>query len=177
MESSYQRGLPNAVNRVFMRWWHMVSSDQATGAVKADRAVLKRAGSLTAVACTPAYQRVYRDMAAANENKPWLAFQQERIAALVALAAHVKDSNSMSLPQAMSYDPEKLGRNPVSELRFRRLLDSPDTESLFNGIRRILPLIDHRVNPSRLADDIFSWGDAVKKTWAYSYAWSKKTAN
>lgn len=177
MESSYQRGLPDAVGKVFFTWWRKISSDQAQGALKADRAVLRRAGSLTAVACTPAYQRIYREMAASNENKPWQPYQQERIAALVALAAHVKETNLMSLPQAMSYDPEKLGRNPVSELRFRRLLDSPDTESLFNGIRRILPLIDHRVNPSRLADDIFSWGDAVKKTWAYSYAWSKKTAN
>ena len=172
MANSYQYGLPEAAKSVFMTWWRTISSEHAYGMARAERAMLKRAGSLTAVACMPAYQRLYRDMAGAIEG-PWRPFQQERVSALVALAAHVKDSSPMSLPQAMSFRPEGSDRNPVSELRFRRLLESPDMESLFSGLRRTMPLIEYKVSPVKLADDIFSWGDGVKKRWAYAYVWPK----
>ena len=169
-------GLPDGARSVFVRWWHGLTSDSPSGQARADRAVLRRAGSLTAVACTAAYQRVYRDMAAAQGGPPWRDFQQERIAALVALAAHVKSSAPLSLPRAMSQHADGSDRNPVSELRFLRLLDAPDIESLFTGLRRVLPLIEHQVDPLSMADDVFAWGNAVKKDWAYNYAWPKKSS-
>jgi len=163
-----------AAKAVFLQWWHTVSSETAGGGSRADRANLKRAGDLTAVACTPAYQRVYRDMVAANGGLPWPPLQQERIAALIGLAAHVKSRVPMSLPQAMSHHLEGADRNPVSDLRFSRLLNSPDIEALFIGLRRCLPLIDYQVDTATLADDVFEWGDAVKKRWAYAYKWPAK---
>ena len=166
--------LGHAAKGAFLKWWHTISSETAGGTARADRATLKRAADLTAVACTPAYQRVYRDMVAANGGEPWPAFQQERIAALVGLAAHVKVNSTRTLPQAMSDRPEGADRNPVSDLRFSRLLNSPDIEALFNGLRRCLPLINHEVNPESLARDVFEWGDAVKKSWAYAYRWPDK---
>lgn len=169
-------GLPDGARQVFVSWWHGLTSDNPSGQARADRAVLRRAGSLTAVACTAAYQRVYRDMVAAHDgNPPWGEHKQERIAALVALAAHIKTGAPLSLPQAMGPRGDGSERNPVSELRFLRLLDAPDIESLFNGLRRVLPLIEHQVDPCSLADDVFAWGDTVKKDWAYNYAWPKKS--
>lgn len=159
----------------FMSWWHGLASKTASGTPRADRAVLKRAGTLTAVACTPAYQRIYRRMAAANDGELWGPYEQERIAALIALAAHVTEKVPMSLPQAMSHRAEKVDRNPVSELRFSRLLDAPDIDALFAGLRRSLPLIENKVDPATLADDIYGWGDAVKKRWAYAYRWPEKS--
>lgn len=167
--------LADAVKAEFLSWWHGLTSETASGTARADRAVLKRADSLTAVACTPAYQRIYRKLVAANAGEPWQAVQQERIAALIGLAAHVKASVPMSLPQAMSQRAEGSDRNPVSDLRFSRLLDAPDIESLFTGLRRSLPLIEHKVNPAALADDVFGWGDVVKKRWAYAYKWPEKS--
>ena len=170
-------GLPDGARQVFVSWWHGLTSDNPSGQARADRAVLRRAGSLTTVACTAAYQRVYRDMLAAHDgNAPWGEHKQERIAALVALAAHVKSSAPLSLPRAMSQHADGSDRNPVSELRFLRLLDAPDIESLFTGLRRVLPLIEHQVDPCSMADDVFAWGDAVKKDWAYNYAWPKKAS-
>ena len=159
---------------VFLSWWHVINSETAGGTARADRAVLRRADTLTAVACTPAYQRIYRKMAAANTGPSWQAFEQERIAAMVGLAAHVKDKDSRSLPQAMSSRAAPTDPNPVSDMRFARLLDSPDIEALFSGLRRALPLIEHKVDPASLADDLFDWGDHVKKRWAYAYAWTEK---
>jgi CRISPR system Cascade subunit CasB len=167
--------LDDAPKAVLKRWWHTISRENPSGSARADRATLKRADNLRAVACTPAYQRVYRDRAAAHTGQPWRDYEQERIAAIVALAAHVKESSSQSLPKAMSHPAEDSDRNPVSELRFARLLNAPDIEAVFTGLRRSLPLIAHSVDVLSLADDVFGWGDVVRKRWAYDYAWPKKS--
>lgn len=177
MATTNRYALGEAPKAVLKRWWHSISNENASGSARADRAVLKRAQSLRAVACTSAYQRVYRDMAAAHTGEPWRDFQQERIAAIVALAAHVKEGTSLSLPKAMCQPAEGSDRNPVSELRFARLLDAPDIEALFTGLRRSLPLIGHAVDVLSLADDVFGWGDVVKKRWAYGYTWPKKSGD
>lgn len=166
--------LGEATTGVLLQWWHGITSEKASGTARADRAVLRRAHDLTAVACTPAYQRVYRQMLAANGGEPWPAYQQERIAAIVGLAAHVTGNPARSLPQAMSDRLDGVDRNPVSELRFARLLNSPDVETLFTGLRRCLPLINSEVGVATMARDVFEWGDGVKKRWAYAYRWPDK---
>jgi CRISPR system Cascade subunit CasB len=172
MSNHAPQGLPASSINALLRWWKTLVVENPSGAARADRAVLRRANDLTAVACLPAYQRVYRAMAGAEGAGDWQDYQKERIAAAVALLAHVKADNGLSLPKAMSQHPEDgSDRNPVSELRFRRLLDATDTEALFAGLRRALPLIDHRADPGSLVRDVFSWGDTVKKRWAYDYAW------
>ena len=165
------QGLPASSVNALLRWWKTLVIENPSGAARADRAVLRRANDLTAVACLPAYQRVYRAMARAEGAGDWQDHQKERIAAAVALLAHVKADGDLSVPKAMSQRPEGSDRNPVSELRFRRLLDASDTETLFAGLRRALPLIEHRVSPESLAKDVFSWNDNVKKRWAYDYVW------
>ena len=175
--SGHRSVLATPVKAVFLSWWHVISSETASGTARADRAVLRRADTLTSLACTPAYQRVYRKMAAVNEGALWQPFEQERIAAIIGLAAHVKDKISRSLPQAMSFHAVPADSNPVSDMRFARLLDSPDIDSLFSGLRRALPLIEYKVDPSSLADDLFGWDDEMKKRWAYAYAWTEKTSS
>lgn len=173
--ASARHVLQPAVKAALLHWWHRLSAADAAGSLRADRAALRRCADLMAVACSPAYQRVFRELAAAHQGEAWRDFERERLAALIGLAAHVSESSALSLPEAMSHkaDPGE-GRNPVSELRFMRLLDAPDTEALFTGLRRCLPLIQHRVDPASLADDVFGWGDGVKKRWAYAYAWTAK---
>ncbi len=166
MAHLHSQGFPSAATGALLRWWRTLVVENPSGAARADRATLRRAADLTAVACLPAYQRVYRSM-----DGEWQDFQKERLAAVVALLAHVKRESSLSFPEAMSQKPEGSDRNPVSALRFQRLLDAPDIESLFSGLRRALPLIDHRVNPESLIRDVFFWGDGTKKRWAYGYAW------
>lgn len=172
MTQDASRRLPPAATKAVIDWWKTLVIDNPSGLARADRAALRRAHDLTAVACLPAYQRVYRRMADAEGAGEWSGYQRERIAAIVALLAHVKADNGLSLPRAMSQRAEGSDRNPVSELRFRRLLDAGDVETLFAGLRRALPLVEHRVNPESLAQDVFRWGDRIKKDWAYDYAWS-----
>lgn len=178
MSTSHSRHvLQPAVRAEFLSWWHSLHSEMAPGPARADRAALRRADSLLAVACMPAYQRIHRRLAARHEGLPWSDQAHERIAALIGLAAHLKHKDDASIPEAMSRRGEGSERNAVSDLRFSRLLDAPDLEALFVGLRRAMPLIDHRADPGRLADDLFGWGDAVKKRWAYAYRWPDKAGS
>ncbi len=167
--------LAEPVMSAYLSWWHAVHSETATGSVRADRAELRRAHDLNAVALTPAYQRLYRKLADAHPGTPWKDWQRDRIAAIAGLAVHIKSDNKLTLPEAMSQREKGSDRNAVSELRFARLLDAPDIEALFSGLRRVVPLIDKQLSPAALASDLFGWGDSVKKRWAYTYVWPAKS--
>lgn len=149
---------------VLRQWWASLDDNRA------DRAILRRADNATAVALTPAYQRLYRRLCGAGwPDEPW---RNDRLAAAVGLLAHVETDDDQPLPAAMS---QREGDKPrVSALRFMRLLDSPDDEALFNGLRRVLPLLRYRAGVLALATDVVNWGDAVKKRWAYRYEWPDK---
>ena len=160
-------GEPAALGRLLLAWWAKLDDDRG------GRAVLRRAASPTQVALTAPYQRVFQRLRA-GADIPQHSY--ERIAAIIGLLAHVKENDSRPIPQAMS-ECEPGGRPPVSELRFLRLLDSPDIETLFTGLRRVLPLMKDRVDVLALANDVFFWGDGVKKRWAYDYRWPEKTSS
>ena len=157
-------------------WWASLHSENSSGQARADRAALRRAADLDAVACTPAYQRLYQRLLRTRDGAGRPSFQRERLAAVVGLLAHVKTNTDKTLPQAMS-TTQKGEKNPVSELRFRRLLESPDADALFVGLRRTLPLIQGEVSVMSLADDVFNWGQVTKKRWAYDYQWPDKTGD
>jgi CRISPR system Cascade subunit CasB len=152
---------------LLLAWWHQLADD--TGG----RAALRRAPDLTAVVMQPAFQRLHRRLLAAG----WPAGPQEgdRLAAAAGLLAHLREADGLSPPKAMS---QRDGDKPrVSELRFKRLLESPDTDVLYTGLRRALPLIQHRCDPLALANDVVNWGDVVRKQWAYDYEWPAKASN
>jgi len=149
-----------ALGSTLLRWWQGLESDRGA------RAELRRAHDLTAVALTGSFQRFYRLIV----NAGWPEGESERLAALAGLLAHVKVQADKPLTQTMS-EGEK---PPVSELRFRRLLESPTMDDLFIGLRRVLPLMGHSANIYDLAHSVLFWGDAVKKRWAYNYNWPAK---
>jgi CRISPR system Cascade subunit CasB len=68
-------------------------------------------------------------------------------------------------------------RLAVSELRFLRLLDARDIEALYDSLRRVLPLMDGRVDVLALTNDLLQWGEQVKKRWAYAYEWPARTSS
>jgi CRISPR system Cascade subunit CasB len=153
-----------AWGELLLRWWRELAED--TGG----RAALRRAPDITAVVMLPAFQRLHRRLLAAGwPDQIWC---NDRLAAAAGLLAHVREHTGRSLPQAMS-DGDKPA---VSPLRFMRLLESPDGDTLFSGLRRTLPLIQHRTDVLALTTDVVNWGDAVKKRWAYAYAWPAKNA-
>lgn len=155
----------SALGHSLLRWWKGLEND------KGARAELRRAHDLTAVALTGAYQRFYRQMIIAGwpeDSEPW---KNERLAAIAGLLAQVKIEDARMLPQIMSEGE----RPPFSELRFRRLLESPTLDDVFISLRRALPIIGHHANIHQLANALLFWSDKVKKEWAYSYHWPTKS--
>lgn len=159
----------SAVLEKLASWWRGLDDDRA------GRAILRRAESLTAVALSAPYQRLYRQLCHAgwNENAP--DYLKDRLAAVTGLLVHIKEDSALTPPKAMSVRKAGDDKPQVSELRFQRLLESSDLESLFIGLRRVLPLMNHSVDVKALAKDILFWDDKVKKDWAYDYEWPDKS--
>jgi len=149
---------------LLLRWWQGLDDDRG------GRAALRRAPDITAVVMLPTYQRLHRRLLAAGwPDETW---RNDRLAAAAGLLAHVKQHAEQALPETMS---QRDGDKPrVSALRFMRLLESPDIDALFTGLRRALPLLQHQADVLALATDVVNWGDAVKKRWAYGYDWPDK---
>jgi CRISPR system Cascade subunit CasB len=103
--------------RVLFDWWKGLDEDRAS------RAVLRRASSPTEVALTPAYQRLCRRLGALN----WTERQQDQFAVVVGVLVHIKTNDARPPAEAMSQRILAEDRPPVSELRFMRLLDAPDS--------------------------------------------------
>jgi CRISPR system Cascade subunit CasB len=166
---SIQFNKETGIGKVLLDWWEGLEDDRAS------RAILRRAASVTAVAMTPPYQRLYRRLCGAGWGSQTKSYHNDRLAAVVGLLAHVKQNDDRAPAKSMSQRDAGGDRPCVSELRFRRLLESPDLDALFIGLRRVLPLMNHGINVLALANDIVFWGDDVKKRWAYSYDWPEKS--
>lgn len=149
-------------------WWKALDEDRVS------RAILRRAPSVTAVALTPPYQRLYRRLCRSGWPRDSAPQLRDRLSAAVGLLAHVNVNDQCAFAESMSTKRDEADRPPVSEMRFRRLLESPDLDALFSGIRRVLPLMERRVNVLALANDVIQWGDSVRKRWAYDYVWPDK---
>lgn len=149
---------------LLLRWWQGLDDDRG------GRAALRRAPDITAVVMLPAFQRLHRRLTAAGW--PATTWRDDRLAAAAGLLAHVRDNAGPTLPVAMS---QRDGDKPrVSPLRFTRLLESPDIDALFAGLRRTLPLLQDKADVLALATDVVNWDDTVKKRWAYGYDWPDK---
>lgn len=158
-----------SLGQALLRWWQGLDNHRGS------RAELRRAHDLTAIALTGGFQHLYRTLLAAGwpeEDRLESSRRNERLAAIAGLLAQVKNLDDRSLPVAMSEGE----RPPFSELRFRRLLDSPSIDEVFTGLRRALPLVAYQANVLELANDVLFWGDGVKKRWAYTYRWPAKSA-
>lgn len=160
----------NAAGEMLVKWWAELADD------KGGRAELKRAADVTRVVMSPAYQRLHRMLCKVLPEGQVPAHKEGRLAIAAALLAHVKDDDSgASLPVLMSKREQESDRPPVSPLRFRRLLETTDVDDLFVGLRRVLPLLGHRVNVVALTNDLLNWGDATRKRWAYGYQWPQSS--
>jgi|SRR5579885_3001098 len=151
----------SAVSAALLRWWKGLEDDRGAGAE------LRRCHSLLDVMLTPAFQAVRQRLIEAG-LKP-RASDEDRLAAIIGLAAHLKEAGDQEPAPAFSE-----GERPaVSPLRFRQILDARDDEELFHRLRRVLPLVEH-LGLSKLARDVFNWDEATRKRWVYGYRWPQK---
>ena len=116
--------------------WHRALADN-----RGDRAALRRCGSLVEVAFVPAFHQLSRELRAVADAP----INPDRLLAVAGLAAIIKQPIASPLPRQMAR-PAVGDKPPVSELRFRRLLQCQTQEDLFHPLRRILHLLDDQAN-------------------------------
>lgn len=161
-------GPDNPIGQGLIRWWQTLESNRGA------RAMLRRCATLDEVVLCPAYQGFYRYMLACGWPEDAADWQNDRLATIAGLAAWIKTDTDSNLPYQMS---ELVGERPVvSALRFRAILKLDSGDDLFRGLRRTLPLIGHKTSVLQLANDVFGWGDATRKRWAYNYRWPASQA-
>ena len=136
---------------IVWRWWKSLENDRGA------RAELRRAGSVTEVAFSPAYHNLYNELPQSDK---------EGLACLAGLCAHIKeDRKGVSLGQQMAEGD----KSKVSELRFRRLLAINSQAELYHAMIRIIRLLGGTVNVCDLAKKVYWWNEETKKRLAYDY--------
>jgi len=150
-----QKKPEHASYAVLRAWWQALEHD------KGERAVLRRAGSLTEVMLSPAFHRLLRELRQAGCGIAGARYP--KLAAIAGLAARVKAESSGSLANRMG-QPKAGGNAPVvAELRMRNLLACDDLETLYTLLRRALALLENRANLADLAAIVWHWSPMDEK--------------
>lgn len=133
-------------------WWEDLKERRAA------RARLRRAKTLLEIMQEPEALRLIER----------LPINPDRVAMLAGILAWVRDNDDQLVARAIgrtSLDEEDA---PVSEARFRRLLQARDDE-LMEAMRRLVRLTKGKANVRDLSFAVLYWGDRVKKRWIFQY--------
>lgn len=153
-----------------LRSWH---AELLTQRRRGDRARLKRAATIEEAALAPGFHDLLRRLGVAPEadgrtDPPSL----KALAALAALAAAVEPSGTAAprrLGSALAQGREGSSAPRVSAARFRRLLESDEIDDRFAVLRRLLPLVERRIDLVELAGAICDWSPRRRRQLAYDY--------
>jgi len=146
-------------------WWRELTSDTAAGRLprgvrRAALAEMRRAKSPLEILQQPAALRLIGNL------PPLLA---DRGAILAGILAHVREDDRRDVARAIGRatfdDPDSA---VMSESRFRRLMQTEE-DGLLEAMRRLVRLMNGKVNVADLAKATLCWGDDVKKTWIFRY--------
>jgi CRISPR type I-E-associated protein CasB/Cse2 len=152
------------MSRICLDWWDDLTgvTDRKTCA-SGPLADLRRARDLLDVCLCPAYHRLVRRM-------PWLdgtTYAGRRMLDRLAVVAYVlaqvrKHDARLSVASQMATPKKGKSTSPVSELRFRRLMQVRTDEELMAALRRTVELLkessETTANVADLSDLILHWG-------------------
>lgn len=144
------------IGNVARQWWAELEND------KGSRAQLRRCSDPTAVFFCAAFHRLARGLGA------WSDKQKGTVAAIAGVLAHVKNDDGRR-GFAAQMAARKGDRATVSGLRFRRLIQIKERESLYMPLIRVVRLLDGTANVADLAESLYYWGDAKRRDWACDY--------
>lgn len=155
----------NDIGVIALRWWRSLTNRDVPAARRA-WAELRRSHTVAEIGLTPAYAQLLgaiRDSGQHDSGVPG------RVAAIALALAGIAPEQGMGTGNfAHAASPTGKDRAPVSELRFRRLLEINDRARLAAALRRVVPLMPGVPVPD-LARSVFFWGDDCKRRWAEQY--------
>jgi CRISPR system Cascade subunit CasB len=134
---------------VLREWWHSLEQE------KGERAVLRRAGSLTEVMLSPAFHRLLNELRKAGYGVSESHYP--KLAAIAGLAARLKGIDGPSLGEKCGTGRKSAKKPDVAELRMRLILACDDIEELYTLLRRALGLLDDQANLDDLASTVWNW--------------------
>ena len=152
------------------------------------RARLRRAASLSELEAESACFALRERIGPMNRlQHSWLEkHDAEWLFLLAGAVAHVEDDthDDRGLALALGKSSAKNDANPLSEMRFRRLLREEEQEAFYRQLRRALEVAPGRINVARLADDLLAWcaerylprqpPGSVRYRWARDYFLDRK---
>ncbi len=146
------------VGDVCYRWWRQALGPE-TGRGRAARARLRKAASAVEAIQVEETFELYK----ALDRKP----DTETLALIAISLAQIKENTAQKAA-------ERFGRKNgdtrlLSDLRFQRLVRTPDPAELVTPLRRALKVIDDRANICDLARDLYYWNEETRIRWCFEY--------
>jgi CRISPR system Cascade subunit CasB len=142
--------------KAIQKWWSDLKDNAG------ERATLRRAKNGLEVAMQPAYYRLLSALAKENLK----INLTDKLPFVAGLLAHVKEHQALAFAKQMKGSNDK---NPVSDLRFRRILRIENRDDLYVMMIRFIRMLDGKANIYDIAHSILYWSDRVKKEWASQY--------
>ena len=147
------------LRRELKKWWEGLDDDRKT------RAEFRRAKSVQEIIMMPSFYGAYNDFKQYfKEEKGW----EDRLAMVLGLLSHIKSESDKDLAVQMATPPPNSQQPPVSELRFRRLIQCNRGE-LYVKMIHIIRLLGGKGNLYDTAQSCYFWGHKTKREWAFAY--------
>ena len=166
MSSGINFRYDSPAGEILCGWWKGLDNDRGK------RADLRRCSRPLEASFNSSYHQLSIDLQKKHPEEKGL---DSRVLCLTPLIAHIKFTGGddlgrgKMLAKQMSEPKSPGGESVLSELRFRRFLECQTREDLFPQLRRILHLLDNKVDIYDLADTIYFWGDRKKRDLARQY--------
>ncbi len=150
------------VGNICYRWWQRSLSSE-TGRGRAARARLRNAASPVEAALIEETFELYNELRKAQDRKP----DAETLALIAISLARIKKDTEQKAAERFGRKNGDTRR--LSELRFQRLVRTPDPAELIAPLRRALAVIDNCANIRALARDLYYWNEDTRIRWCFQY--------
>lgn len=155
-----------------LEWWKsLIGAENPATRNSGHLAELRRADTVLDVVSCPSYPALSRRFPWLDQNDPLGRLRLDRLAVVAHTLPHVRSHDAgLRLGQQMGRNPVGSSLPPVSELRFRRLVQVTRNEDLMAAMRRLVALLDGTVNVIDLSETVVWWGTPSRmKKLAFDY--------
>lgn len=147
------------------RWFNRTLGESGDAARRGDRratrARLRRAKSPLEIIQEPEALRLVAMLSGGHGGA-------DRVAVLAGVLAFVEEKDERKIARAIGRSSLDDDDAVVSEIRFRRLLQTPGRE-LLDPMRRIVRMNKGKANVRDMSDSVLYWGERVRRCWIFDY--------
>lgn len=139
------------------------SGDARRGTRRLARARLRRAGTPLEIMQEPAALCLIAKLTRKHAH-----VHADRVAVLAGVLAFVEEKDERTIARAIGRSSLDDDDAVVSEIRFRRLLQTPG-DDLLDPMRRLVRLTGGKANIRDMSFSVLRWGDRIRKRWIFDY--------